>query len=127
MNKQFDVGIYTFRRQVAGPICPEDDRKTINGSIFAVLHPMQTADPKGLYCFGVAKSDLDTKTLVRKNLKFNKVVTLTFSKDGVNTDIEELHAKLNAAVTYFKDGEQLQINLPDRPGWRATHRIWQGA
>lgn len=126
MIKQFDVGIYTFRRQVAGQICPPDDQKTKNGSIFAVLHPMQTADPKGLFCFGVSKDDLNTKTLVRRNLKFNKIVTLSFSKDGVSTDVEEIHAKLGAAVAYFKGGQQLMLTQSDHPR-AVAHRIRQWA
>lgn len=107
--KQFDIGIYTFHRQVAGFICPEDDQKTENGQVFAVLHPMQKVDFKGLYCFGVDKASGDTKTLVRKNLRFNKVVTLQFSQDGITTSFEEVHAKLNAALNYLKGGEQLSV------------------
>ena len=40
MNKQFDVGIYSFKRQIAGFICPEDDQKCKDGQIFGVLHPL---------------------------------------------------------------------------------------
>lgn len=105
----FDIGVFTFKRQVAGLICPDDDQKTQNGAVFAVLQPFQTVDPKGLYCFGVDKQGGTTKTLVRKNLKFNKVVTLKFTRDGLMTSVDEVHAKLNAAVAYFRRGEQLEI------------------
>lgn len=106
---KFDIGVFTFRRQVAGLICPDDDQKTQNGAVFAVLQPFQNVDPKGLYCFGVDKASGATKTLARKNLKFNKVVTLKFTRDGLMTSVEEVHAKLNATVAYFRKGEQLEI------------------
>lgn len=117
--KQFDIGIYTFRRQVAGPICTQDDQKTENGSIFAVLHPMQRVDPAGVYCFGVDKASGDTKSLVRKNLKFNKVVTLQFEQEGVRNSVEEVHAKLNAALDYLKDGKQMAFITPVHHQFRA--------
>lgn len=107
--KQFDIGIYTFRRHVAGPICTPDDRQTADGAVFAVLHPLQKVDPGGIYCFGIDRATGDTKSLVRKNLKFNKVITLQFEQEGITTSFEEVHAKLNAALNYLKGGEQLSV------------------
>jgi hypothetical protein len=105
----FDLGIYLFRRQVSGPICPEDDRRTTNGEVIAVLHPLQNVDPSGLYCFGISKSDRNTKTLVKRNLKFSKVITLSFERQMFMTAVEEVHAKLNVAVKYLSQGEQLAL------------------
>lgn len=115
-SKQFDLGLYTFKRQVSGPLCPQDDRLAKNGEVVAVLHPMQNVDGSGLYCFGVAKSDLATKTLVRKNLKFSKVITLSFNKDTTHSQVEEVHAKLNAAVIYLKSQEGGQLQLLEAAG-----------
>lgn len=75
-TKSFDVGIYTFRRHFFGPVCPKDDQQQKDGTVFAVLHPMTKVDPNGLYCFGISGRDLYTKTLVKRNLKLSRVVTL---------------------------------------------------
>lgn len=109
--KPFDLGLYTFKRQVNGPICPQDDLQTKNGEVVAVLHPMQNVDPSNLYCFGIAKSDSNTKTLMRKNLKFSKVITLSFERAMFMTATDEIHAKLNEAVRFLKTqaGDQLPL------------------
>lgn len=107
--KTFDIGLYTFKRQVMGVICPEDDQAMRNGQLVAVLHPFQTVDPKNLYCFGVDKETGDTKTLVRKNLRFRRVVTLELDAQPMDA-VQETHAKLNAALDYLKNKcEQLTI------------------
>ena len=108
--KTFDLGLYTFRRQVAGPICPPDDQKMRDGQLVAVLHPTRKMDPNGIYVFGVDQESGDTKTLVRKNLRFVKVVTLKFTLEPAMTAVQETHAQLNAALAYVKTQiEQLAI------------------
>jgi len=103
-TKTFDVGIYTFRRKFFGPKCPKDDQATPNGTVFAVLHPLTKVDPMGIYCFGVSGEDLNTKTLVRKNLHLSKVISLKYPPDGL-----EIHAKLNACVDFLRQGRQISI------------------
>ncbi len=113
--KNFDFGIYTFKRKVAPILCPADDQKIKDGEVFAVLHPMNNVDSTGLLCFGVSKSDLYTKTLHKSNLRIQKVVTLKFEKvDGMST-LEETHSRLNQAVQYLalsRAGESLSLALP---------------
>ena len=110
ITKPFDLGLYTFKRQVMGPICPEDDQKMRDGQLVAVLHPTRRVDPNGIYCFGVDQESGDTKTLVRKNLRFIKVVTLKFTREPSMTAVEETHAQLNVALTYIKTQvEQLAL------------------
>lgn len=109
-TKPFDLGLYTFKRQVAGPLCPPDDQKMKDGQVVAVLHPTRRVDPNGIYVFGVEQESGDTKTLVRKNLRFVKVVTLKFTREPLMTAVEETHAQLNAALAYVKTQvEQLAI------------------
>lgn len=101
-GKPFDIGIYTFKRQVMGAICPEDDQKMKNGSVVAVLHPMQTVDPGGIYCFGVDKDSGDTKVLCKKNLRFSKAITLSYTPEPLMTAHQETWVKLNAVLTFLK-------------------------
>lgn len=113
MKKPFDIGIYIFRRTIAGPQCGKDDQQTKEGSVFACLHPLQNVDPSNLYCFGVSKQDGATKTLVRKNLKFSKIITLEFQKEEFMSHEQEIWAKLNGAVQYFRTVEAEQLAIPN--------------
>ncbi len=108
-TKSFDFGLYTFHRQVAGFICPQDDQKAQNGEIYAVLHPMTKVDCHGLFCFGVSAQDYYTKTLARKNLRFTGVHSLPLPEDSGQL---ELHAKLNAVVKYLRTRAGAQLPIP---------------
>jgi len=110
-KKQFDLGIYIFHRTIAGPMCPKDDLLTKEGTVFAILHPLQTVDPSNLYAFGVSKLDGATKTLVRKNLKFSKVLTLHYIQEEFMSHEQEVWAKLNVAVDYFRASEARQASI----------------
>lgn len=112
-KKSFDLGIYTFHRTIAGPLCPKDDQLTKEGTVFACLHPLQNVDPSNIYCFGVSKLDGSTKTLVRKNLKWSKIVTLTYIKEDFMSHEQEIWAKLNAAVAYFKEANPPQLAISE--------------
>lgn len=110
MKKPFDIGLYTFKRRVMGLICPEDDQQMKDGAQLALLHPVQTVDPSGIYCFAVDKQSGDTKTLCRKNLRFNKVITLSFERTDCMTSHEETWAKLNATLKYLQaQDKQLEL------------------
>lgn len=102
---KFDLGIYSFRQTIYGAIC-HDDSKLRNGDIIGVLHPLQTVDEKNIYCYGVDK--LGVHQLVRNNLRFKKVLTLSCSLDKEHEI--ELHAKLNA-VYHFLCDETKQLHL----------------
>lgn len=109
--KTFDVGLYRFKRQLAGPLCTEDDQKAKNGDVFAILHPLSTVDPSGLYCFGIDQKDKNTKSIVRKNLLFTKVITLKYHREPLMSATAETHEKLNVVVAYLNKqaGEQLSV------------------
>jgi hypothetical protein len=64
-----------------------------------------------MYCFGIDKDSRDTKTLVRKNLRFKRVVTLTWEQELGMEYAQEIQAKLNIALAYLItiDGKQLEI------------------
>ena len=110
-TKPFDIGLYTFKRQVMGFLCPEDDQQMKDGQIVALLHPIQKVDPQGLYCFGVDKESGDTKTLCRKNLRFSKVITLRMKTENSMTAHQIVWAKLNTALAYLKNqSKQLAIS-----------------
>ncbi len=115
-KKQFDLGIYTFHRTIAWPLCPKDDQLTKEGDVFGILHPLQTVDPSNLYAFGVSKLDGSTKTLVRKNLQFKRVITLEYIREEFMSHEQEIWAKLNVAVDYFRAAEARQVSI------EATHR-----
>jgi hypothetical protein len=109
-QKAFDVGIYSFKRKVSGFMCPPDDMKCKDGEIFGVIHPILKVEYKGLYCFGVSRASLDTKTLVRNNLKFVAVRTLHYIK--TMSAPEDTQAKLNAIVDFLKaEKEREQLIL----------------
>lgn len=111
MKKSFDIGIYSFHRVFRGEMCPQDDQEMKEGAIVAVLHPLLTADPNNLYCFGIDKDSRDTKTLVRKNLRFKRVQTLSWKQEAGMDYVQEIQAKLNIALAYLilLDGKQLEI------------------
>lgn len=104
----FDLGIYTFHRILNGGICA-DDHKVREGQALGVLHPLQNVDPANIYCFAVDRETGQVLQLVRKNLRFRKVIQLTCE---VGHDEIELHCKLNASYKYMKSeyqSEQLNI------------------
>ena len=111
MKKPFDIGIYVYHRIFRGDMCPSDDTQMKEGSIVAVLHPMNNVDPSGLYCFGVDKDSRNTKTLVRKNLRFKRVVTSNYEQEPGMEYAQEIQAKLNVALAYLitLEGKQMEI------------------
>ncbi len=108
-KKPFDLGIYQFHRTIAGPICPKDDLEVKDGEIIAVLHPLRNVDPHNLYCFGIVKSTGQVKTLVRKNLKFKQVKTLTYEREILESYAQEIHGKLNVAIQFLTSPNQLSL------------------
>lgn len=113
-RKSFDLGLYSYRPTVHGAICPKDERKLTIGQVVAVLHPMRTADPRGLYCFGVTHHD-GTLTMMRKNLKFNRTITLSYEREPLSTATMELHAMLNKVQLYLQQQEGTQALLIINP------------
>lgn len=116
MKKQFDIGLFSFKRQVNGSVCPEDDKKLHNGAVLAVIYPVQVVDSKNLYAFGIDRADLSTKTVVRKNLRFTRMITLTYEDEPTMEPFQIVHAKLNAVIAYFQKekASQLDIIVVDR-------------
>jgi len=110
-KKSFDIGIYIYHRVFRGEHCPKDDQEMKEGAIVAVLHPMNNVDPAGLYCFGVDKDSRATKTLVKKNLRFKRVITSNYEHESGMEYAQEIQAKLNVALAYLimLDGKQLEI------------------
>jgi len=108
-KKPFDLGIYQFHRTIAGPICPKDDLQTKDGEIIAVLHPLKKVDPDNLYCFGILKSSGKVLTLVKKNLRFKKVLTLTYEREQLESYAQEVHGKIQASVKYLENNQQLSL------------------
>lgn len=108
-RKTFDLGIYQFRQIMRGPLC-KDEHKLQPNAMVAVLHPLRMVDPDNLYCFGLdfAQSQ-DVLTLMRKNLNFKKVMTLTYEHEQGMDYVQEIHAKYHAAQEYLKKTEQLTI------------------
>lgn len=104
---KFDLGIYSFHRLIHGDMCA-DDAKVQEGSILGLLHPLQTVDPSNVYCYAVDRSSGEVRQLVRKNLRFKKVLTLSCELDKENEI--ETHAKLNAAYKFLID-ETKQMQL----------------
>ncbi len=105
-KKPFDLGIYQFHRTIAGPICPKDDLEVKDGEIIAVLHPLRKVDPDNMYCFGILKSSGKVMTLVRKNLKFKKVLTLTYERKILESYAEEIHGKIHVATKFLTEPNQ---------------------
>ena len=108
-KKNFDLGIYQFHRTIAGPICPKDDQEVKDGEIIAVLHPLKKVDPDDMYCFGILKSSGKVMTLVRKNLRFKKVLTLSYERKILESYAEEIHGKIHVAQNYFQTNKQLSL------------------
>ena len=104
---KFDLGIYSFHRLIHGSICA-DDAKVNEGAVLGLLHPLQTVDPQNVYCYAVDRSSGEVRQLVRKNLRFKKVLTLSCQVDKGHE--VELHAKLNAAYQFLCD-ETKQMQL----------------
>ena len=95
---KFDLGIYSFHRLIHGDLCA-DDAKIQEGSILGLLHPLQTVDPSNVYCYAVDRSSGEVRQLVRKNLRFKGVRTLT-----IQVEEQEIitHAKLNEAYKFLR-------------------------
>jgi len=108
-KKNFDLGIYQFHRTIAGPICPKDDLQVKEGEIIAVLHPLKKVDPDDMYCFGILKSSGKVMTLVKKNLRFKKVLTLSYERKILESYAEEVHGKIHVAQNYLETSKQLSI------------------
>ena len=108
-KKNFDLGIYQFHRTIAGPICPKDDLEVREGEIIAVLHPLKKVDPDDMYCFGIVKSTGRVMTLVRKNLKFKQVLTLSYERKSLESYAEEIHGKIHVAQNYLETSKQLSL------------------
>ncbi len=106
-KKNFDLGIYMFHRTIAGPICPKDDLEVKEGEIIAVLHPLKKVDPDDMYVFGILKSTGKVMTLVKKNLKFKKVLTLSYERKILESYAEEIHSKIHVAQNYLETSKQL--------------------
>lgn len=104
---KFDLGIYSFHRLIHGDLCA-DDAKVQEGSILGLLHPLQTVDPSNVYCYAVDRSSGEVRQLVRKNLRFKRVLTLSCNVKEAGEVI--LHAKLNAAYKFLID-ETKQMQL----------------
>lgn len=109
-KRTFDVGLYTYRPQVHGLICPTDEAKLKSNEPVAILLPMQKVDPRGLYCFGVT-SDKGTLSMMRKNVKFKKTVTLVYEREPLATYTQELHAKLNAVQVFMSKETSVGVQL----------------
>jgi hypothetical protein len=107
-KKNFDLGIYQFHRTIAGPIC-KDDQEVKDGEIIAVLHPLKKVDPDDMYCFGILKSSGKVMTLVRKNLRFKKVLTLSYERKVLESYAEEIHGKIHVAQNYLETNKQLTL------------------
>lgn len=107
--KKFDLGIYQFHRTVNGPLCPSEDLELKNGQIVGVLHPISKADPDSMYCFAVKGNDKRVLTLVRKNLRFKKVVTMDWDGDNSLSYAEEIHGKIAIAQKYLQTNQQLTL------------------
>jgi len=108
-KKNFDLGIYQFHRTIAGPICPKDDLQVKEGEIIAVLHPLKKVDPDDMYCFGILKSSGKVMTLVKKNLRFKKVLTLSYERKILESYAEEVHGKIHVATKYLETNKQLSF------------------
>lgn len=110
-TKSFDLGIYQFRQIMRGPLC-KDDHKLQNNAMVAVLHPLKVVDPDNLYCFGLdfAQSQ-DVLTIMRKNLNFKKVLTISYQHEPTMDYVQETHAKYHAAQAYLKQQEQLALTI----------------
>jgi len=111
MKKPFDIGIYTYHRVFRGAQCPQDDQQMKEGAIVAVLHPLLNVDEKNLYCFGIDKDSRATKTLVRKNLRFKRVITTNFEQEPGMEYAQQIHAKMNVALAYLITIEGKQLNI----------------
>jgi len=109
MKKTFDIGIYQFKQILRGPMC-QDEHKLRNHASLAVLHPVVT-DSDNLYCFAIDYTDSkDVVTLLRKNLQFRKIITITYDHEANMDHVKETHAKYNAALAYLvKEVKQLEI------------------
>lgn len=108
-KKTFDLGIYQFRQILHGPLC-KDEHKLSPNSMVAVIHPLKVVDPDNIYCFGLDFSKTQNVfTLMRKNLNFKKVITLTYEHEVTMDYVQETHAKYHAAQAFLKQQEQLQL------------------
>lgn len=104
MAKQtFDIGIYHFHRTISGPHC-KDDGKMKQGDVIGCLHPLYDHP---VFAYGIHQQSKDSVQLVRQNLRFKKIITLTYTPDSNEL---EMHTKLNVMLNFLADpSKQLQI------------------
>lgn len=103
---KFDLGVYSFHKVINGPLCA-DEHKLTEGSVLGILHPLTTVDASNLYCFGIHRETQQVMQLLRKNVRFRRIVTLEV-EIGEN-DIET-HAKYRKAYEWMIQ-ESKQLNL----------------
>lgn len=109
-KKSFDVGMYTYRPVIHGALTHKDEVKLSTGDKVAILHPMHQVDQKDYYCFGVTETH-GTLTMLKKNTRFHKVVSLSYERPPLSTPVEELHLKLNAVQAYINQkAQQLKLS-----------------
>ena len=108
-KKSFDIGIYQFRQILRGSLC-KDEHKLQPNAMVAVIHPLKVVDPDNMYCFGIDYANTkNVLTLMRKNLNFKKIITLSYEHDQTMDYVQETHAKYHAAQEYFQKIEQLTL------------------
>lgn len=101
--KTFDVGVYKFEKIVTGSYA-KDDSKLNDGDIVGCLHP---AYNHPIYAFGIHKESKNSVKLIKQNLHFKKVITLSYTPDPKEV---EMHTKLNVLLNYLADEtKQLEI------------------
>lgn len=117
-RKTFDLGLYRYTPVQHGLICPVDEAKLKTGQVLAVLLPMRKVDPKGLYCFALTNDcKIGTVTVMRKNIKFNRVITLSYQRPELSTYAQETHLAIDTAQLYLQQqpGTQALIELDPPP------------
>lgn len=115
-RKTFDVGLYSYKPIVHGLICPVDEARLRPGQILAVLHPLRRVDPKGLYAFAVTQDPrLGTLSLMRKNMRFLRVVSLWYYQPVLASYAEQTHLTLNMAREYILRQAGVQVDMEVQP------------
>lgn len=108
-RKSFDLGLYSYKPIYHGTLAHKDEAKIRGGQVVAVLHPMRKADPSGIYCFGLTATPTDgTLQVMRKNLRFHRIVTLSFERQAGATYEQETHQALNTALLYLQSQNPVQ-------------------
>ena len=108
-RKSFDLGLYSYKPICHGLRAAVDEASLHSGQVVAVLHPMRKVDPEGLYCLGLTVDPRSgSVSVLRKNLKFNRVVTLSFEKPVVSDYAREMHLALDVAQLYLSQQPGVQ-------------------